>query len=918
MAMDAHRHDEFSSFDGFGKALDLARLAKKKGLTALGLTNHGNMNGIIEHYIACKQEGVKPILGVEAYFQPKFNKKNPSPVSYHLCLFAKTLDGYKNINRIMSYAFLKQKYKKPIVDFPLLRKYSKDVIATSGCIASFISQAIIKDKYEIAKKAIDEFVDIFGKDNFYIEIQPYKISEKGVQEKVNVWLVKYAVKNKMKMILTSDSHYGDEEDYPTYMKMHEIKSSDDFAGDTYEERYMPAAGELEKRFIKMHKRDFPKTYKKIVEKFKKDMQEFEDKIDGEMLDKLELELPKVSDNSSEQLWNNIVEGLKKKGKYKKEYVKRCKEEYEVIKYHGFEDYFLIVQDYVLWAKNRGIKVGPGRGSVCDSLVAYALDITDVDSLYFNLDFRRFLRKDKKKLPDVDIDFEPERRDEVIQYIINKYKGHAAQICSYGLYKVDNLLNDLFKVCGLDEKVEGLTDYEIREIKQTQKDIKQWVKKNVIDEEFHYESVQHDPKCREWNRKYDNIILHFSKMFKKVRYIGTHAAGVAVVGGNLLDYTSLQTFGNKEKGTWKILTAYDLNNLETINVVKFDILGLRTLNVTKELEQLTNDCFSYKWLEDEKIYEYFKEGKTDGIFQFEKDTAKEIMRKIQVENVNDVIAVNALNRPGPLSLKMPEQYAENKFSGDYEGNIWAEYTKDSYGTIIYQEQIMSICTEIGLMSMSDADKVLKFMKGTNMTERALREKEREEKRLRSLFIEGAQKSVGLTKEEANSLFESLIVYSFNKGHATGYGLISIQQMYYKVKYPELFWYVTLKYAANDSDLFRLKVEAIKEGNIILLPHVNFGAMYSIVKIDGERAIAEGLQNIKGVGPKAAIAIEEERKKNGRFKNKEDFLKRMSYPRTPVNKGVIKALEESGALLFDKKTYFNRVQKYNAHLYSMSLK
>ncbi len=907
MALDLHRHDEFSSFDGFGKALDLVRIAEKQGITALGIANHGNMNGIIEHWLACKQTGIKPILGIEAYFQPKFNKHDPKPDSFHLCLFASNLQGYKNLNRIMSISSIEQKYKKPICDFDLLEKYSEGVFTTSGCIASFISQSILNGKLDIAEKAIKKFISIFGRDNFYVEIQPYSVSEKGLQERLNVQLIKLAMKLDLKMVLTSDSHYGAKNDYDTYMKMHQMKSSDDFAGDTYAERYMPAKDDLGKRFLDMHSNDFKNPYM-ILNRCLDGLDEIEEKVDGEILDKLELKLPKLSegtsDNSVKTLMENIKQGLREKDKYEKKYLQRCKQEYDVIVHHGFEDYFLVVQDYVKWAKARGIKVGPGRGSVCNSAVAYALDITEVDSVYFDLDFTRFLRMDKKKLPDIDLDFETDRRDEVIDYIVKKYPGKAAQICSYGLYKVDNLLNDLFKVCGVEQDSD-------------KKDIKQWVSKNVIDDAFDYDSICSTNECKYYNKRFDDIVKHFSKMFKKVRYIGTHAAGVAVAGGDLLDYVSLESRGGKldketgERLGYKISTAYDLNNLEAINVVKFDVLGLRTLSVTKELEEMTNECFNYKWLEDEEVYEYFREGKTEGIFQFERGTAKDILIKIGTDSFNDVVAASALNRPGPLSLKMPDQYAHNKYEDNNGNEPWKRFTDKTYGTIVYQEQVTSICREIGLMEPSDADKILKFMKGTQMTESAIRMRETEEKRLREIFRAGAKKTCKMTIDEADDLFDKITIYTFNEGHSTGYSLVSLQQMYYKVKHPVLFWYVTLKYASDDASLARLKVEAVKEGNVILLPHVNYGSEYKIVTLDGQKALAEGLVNIKNVGEKAANLIEGERLDNGPFKNIDDFIDRTKS--RIVNKRVIDALTEHGALEFNKKVYLGRVVKYNSTLY-----
>ena len=571
------------------------------------------------------------------------------------------------------------------------------------------------------------------------------------------------------------------------------------------------------------------------------------------------------------------------------------EEFEVIKENGFHDYFLIVQDYVMWAKNNGIAVGPGRGSVCNCEVAYALGITDVDSLYFGLDFRRFLRKDKKKLPDIDIDFETSRRGEVIQYLIKKHKGKAVQICSYGLYKVDNLLNDLFKVCGVTEP-------------EAKKSIKAYVNQNIDSEtkNFDYESIKYNNRCKELNARYSYILKHFDKMYKKVRYIGTHAAGVAIVGTNIFDYTSVERHGDK------FSSAYDLNNLEKINAIKFDMLGLRTLSVLKELKELTGEEFKDEWLEDEELYKQFRKGNTEAIFQFERSTAADILKNIKADCVEDICAANALNRPGPLGLKMPEQYAYNKAHvNEMKKSIYYEMTKDTYGTVVYQEQITAICREIGGLSWDDSDKVLKFMKGSNMTERSMQERDREEGRIKELFIKGAKKK-GISKNEATEIFDKLLTYSFNKGHAMGYALIAIEMMYYKVHYPMYFWYVNLKYAPHDTEEFKYKKIAISDGTVVLTPHINATARYSLRKVDGEVCIQEGMMTIKGVGEKVALAIEEERRKNGKYTDIDNLEDRL--PKRVLNARVINALKEAGACDFNKKRYFERVLKYNTSIIS----
>lgn len=911
---DLHRHDEKSSFDGFGKPKELAKRAKALGYTSLGLSNHGDMSGLVEHYFECKAVDIKPILGDEVYFQPKFKKVRKS---FHLCLFIKNIKGYKNLNRIVSYANRKQFYYKPIVDFKLLEKYSEGLICTSACVGGLLSQMIINDKFDAALRYAKKFVDIFG-DDFYIEIQPYELTEEGLQEKANVGLLKIARKLNIKCILTSDSHFEKPEDFDTYLKMHEIGGHLDF-GATYTERYMPTEEEIKKRFIRMHKTDLEEVGRH-ARRMIKNLEEIDEKVDEEILELLELKLPVFEEgiDSKKLLHKNIKEGLKKKGRYTKEHLKRCKEEYDVICYHGFEDYFLIVQDYVKWAKEQGIGVGPGRGSVCNSQVAYALDITTVDSLFFGLDFRRFLRKDKKKFPDIDLDFETDRRSEVIDYLIGKYNKRAARICSYGTYKVDNLVNDLAKVCGLKDPEKDDDCY--KEKKEENDDEKKRIKKlfnSYINPETYaldYDKASKTREVKELNHKYDNIMKHISKLYLKFRFFGTHAAGVAITGNNIMDHTAIE-----RRAREAFTTSYDLNNIERVNAIKFDMLGLRTMSIIKELRDLTGvEEFDYDWLDDGELFRQFGLANTDGIFQFESLGSKSVLTEIDCDCYEDVFAASALNRPGPLSLGMVSQYAEAKSNVNikskhvsHDDNIFYDYASDTYGCFVYQEQIMKACVDLGQMSWEDADRVLKLIKGGSWDNNVVKKQMRDKAELLEKFVTGASNN-GVDKKVAEDVFEHILVYSFNKGHTVGYGLISIEQMYYKLYHPLQFWFVTLKYA-KDADMRRLSAKAIKDGNIILLPHVNFNSTYSIVNVDGEDCLSAGLLDIKNVGAKAAEIIMQERLQNGNYTDLDDFMDRMVQYKSIVNKRVLNALTESGALEFDQQTYFVRCEKYNATLY-----
>ena len=363
---DLHRHDEYSTFDGYGKPEELAKIAKELGYNSLCTTNHGNTNGLVQTYKACKDNGLKAILGVEGYFLPKYT---PQTRGYHLILIAKNLVGYGNMNRIQ-YEGDMQKYYNPIWDFSILEEHSEGLICTSACVAGYLGQCIKSDNLDKAKKYLKKLQSIFG-DDFYIEIQPYSVDEEkegiNLQRYINIKSIELAEELGIKCILTSDSHRGRKEDWESYLKMHEVAGHNlDHIEDTYKERYMPVPGDLKKRFYKMHKADFGEVRtKKLAMQMVKNLEEIEDKCELNYLDQLEEKLPVLYDNSYKVLVEHVKQGLKDRGKYNKKYIDRAKEELDVIKFHHFEDYFLMVEDYVNWAKDNGIAVGPGRGSACN-------------------------------------------------------------------------------------------------------------------------------------------------------------------------------------------------------------------------------------------------------------------------------------------------------------------------------------------------------------------------------------------------------------------------------------------------------------------------------------------------------------------------------------------------------------------------
>lgn len=901
---DLHRHDENSFFDGFGKPIELAKRAKELGYTALGTSNHGNITGLVQHWLACKEIGIKPVLGCEVYFQPKFDRKNPQRKSYHLCLFARNKQGYENLCHILTEANTKQFYYNAIVDFKLLKKYTDGLICSTACISSATSQAIMNGNVETAERLLDKFKSIF-KEHLYVEIQPYKIDKKGTQQKVDYVLMGLAKKKKIKCILTSDSHFGSKEDFDTYCKMHEIGRTTLDVKNTYSERYMPSEYEIVERFAKTYKNKFKKAFE-LAEKFVDNLGKLQDSVEDDILAECELVLPKIETNgeTSEMVLRKMVQkGLKKRGKNTRQYIERCKYELDVIHYHGFDDYFLMVQDYVNWAKEQGIAVGAGRGSACNCLVAYAIGITDVDSIKYKLDFSRFMRKEKKKLPDIDVDFERDRRQEVIDYVVNKYKGKAVQICSYGEYKIDNLINDLSSVCGLPTSGKELDDYDKGENKRIVAEIKHFIREYEEDGSLNINKMLQDERAEIYNSQYDDIIKHFSKLFGKIRQLGKHAAGVAVVGSDISNYTAVV---HGKDGMCN--SSYDLNDLEHINCTKFDMLGLKTMSEMRELEECTGHIVTDEDREEQEIYRQFREGSTDGIFQMEKSAPKKILDMIQCSCIEDVIAVNALNRPAPLQLKMHETYAYNKLSGKIDTSTpYYKYTKETYGTILYQEQTVEVAQKLGHLTSQQSFDLLKIMKKAENLNKP--EYIPIIEQMKKDFFKGCR-SEGLTKEQTKEIWASMLIYGFNKGHSTGYTLISVDQMWYKIHHPAEFWYVKMKYADNDADIHKYSHFAVKDNAVVMLPHVNYTAKTSMRMMDGENVIQQGLSIIKGIGEKAAQTIEDERKAHGAFKDYDDFYDRCKG--RAVTSKVINTLKEQGALEFNKRRYLSRVVKYNSSL------
>lgn len=885
-----HRHSEFSLFDGFGRQRDAARYASELGLTSLGISEHGSISGLVAHYEACKEIGIKAILGCEIYFQPKFNKEKKY---YHMCLFCKDKIGYQNLMRLMTAANIEYFYRKPVVTMALLQKYHKGLVCTTACLAGIASQAILHNHNDKALSRIQLLHKLFG-DDLYIEIMPYAVfDEQGfdMQLKVDNVLLKICDKYGYKPIITTDSHFIKPEDYEAYQLMYKIGNRTMYAD--YSSRYMPSENEVKKRFEKRHERSAIPLLRNTAEIVKK--------CDVDLENLFVEDIPKVDygEDSKTLIKRLVKEGLKDKGKWNKTYIQRAKHELNIIFDLGFEDYFILCWDIISFARKNNIGYGHGRGSVCGSLVAYAMGITDVDAIQQGTMFERFLRPGKHKMPDIDMDFESERRQEVIDYIHERYKGRTAQIATYGLYKADNLINDLFRV--RDDLPREYIDIMKKEIKIVYPSI---AAMGGIDIEL--EPLLNNKKLRQIDRE-TGVVTLFYKFYRQTRFMGRHAGGVAITCGELTDQFALIKVRNNYQ------SCFDLNGLHTLKVLKMDILGLKTVSIIKQLEKMTGVEYNEKMLTDKKVIKAFRECDTNGIFQYEKAGAKGMLELIEPTTFADVAVISALNRPGPLGCRMHEQFANAKNNNENADYIAAKYLPETYGCFVYQEDILRICSQLGGLNWEEAETLMKGLdihSNDNIQKRqvifgpgGLREK----------FLKNARKNnKEYSTKEYSELFESMLNgYLFNKGHAVGYCLLSFQQMWYKVHYPFEFWLVTLQNEADEHKLAVYETEASKAGIVILPPHINGTAKYGATELFGERCISKGLSNVKGVGPKAAEFIEA----NGPYLDKPDFDEKIE--KRICNARVLRVLEEVGAFEFNEERRKKQIILENRKIYNRQI-
>ena len=873
-----HVHTEFSLLDGSNKIKEYVSRVKELGMNSAAITDHGVMYGVIDFYREAKKQGINPILGCEVYVAPnsRFDREitGGDDRYYHLVLLAENEEGYANLTKIVSKGFVEGYYYKPRVDKELLRKYHKGIIALSACLAGEVARFLTKGLYEEAKKTALEYQEIFGEGNFFLELQDHGIPEQGL---VNQQLFKMSEETGIELVATNDIHYTYAED----AKPHDIllciqtgkKLSD-------ENRMRYDGGQYYVKSEEEMLRLFPYA-KQALENTQKIADRCHVEIEFGVT-----KLPKydVPDGytSWEYLQKLCYEGLEKRyGDPSEELKNRLSYELETIHQMGYVDYFLIVWDFIKYAKDHGISVGPGRGSAAGSIVSYCLEITTIDPIRYQLLFERFLNPERVSMPDIDVDFCYERRQEVIDYVTRKYgKDCVAQIVTFGTLAARGVIRDVGRVMDLPYAyVDSISKMIPQELGIT------------IDK-----ALKMNPdlkKLYDTDETVTNLIDMAKRLEGLPRHCSMHAAGVVICQKPVDEYVPLSRAAD---GT--ITTQFIMTTLEELGLLKMDFLGLRTLTVIqnavllarRKQPELNINQIDYN---DQKVLDYIGTGKTDGVFQLESAGMKGFMKELKPHNLEDVIAGISLYRPGPMDF-IP-QYIRGKNDSSsitYDCPQLEPILAPTYGCIVYQEQVMQIVRDLAGYSLGRSDLLRRAM---SKKKAAVMEKERK------IFIYGDEETGvpgciknGIDEQTANKIYDEMIdfaKYAFNKSHAAAYAVVSYQTAWLKYYFPVEYMAALMTSVIDNPSKVSEYIYACRQMNIkILPPDINKGeANFSV---DGGD-IRYGLAAIKSIGRPVIKAIVEDREELGLFQNLEDFITRLSA-KNVLNKRTIENLIKAGAL------------------------
>lgn len=874
-----HLHTEHSLLDGMCRISDVTALAHRYGMKALAITDHGTMGGVVKFYEAALKHGVKPVIGSEMYIAPqsRFDKKSKGQKDafFHITLLARNNQGYQNLLKLSTLSYTEGFYYKQRIDKEILSRHSEGLIALGGCLKGEVSSLLLEGEMEKAKEAAGFYREILGKENFYLEIMDNKLPE---QYKANALMLELGKKNGIGVVATNDCHYLHKEDAFAHevllciQTQAHIDDADRMRFQT-DEFYFKTPEEMIHAFS-----ETPEAITNTVE--------ISERCNVH-LSIGEYHLPKFfppeGKTADEYLENLIKEGLKEKlnvecgvleEKSENPVIKRAGYEFKVIKDMGFSSYFLIIHDFVREAKRKKIMVGPGRGSAAGSLVAFLLDITEINPLSHNLIFERFLNPERVSLPDIDVDFCDRRRSEVVDYIRSKYgENNVAQIGTYGRMAARAVLRDAGRALGFSyaevdriaKLISGEPGVSLEEELQSNSDIK-----NIV------ENDENIKKLFKISLKLEGLARHSS----------IHAAGLVITEKPVCEYAPLL---RGPKG--EVATQYEMEGVEKIGLLKIDILGLKTLSVIEDALNLIRerkgiDIKEFP-LDDLKTYSMLAEGNSTGIFQLESKGMQDLLKEINPRDFEDIVAVLALYRPGPMKSGMVKEYIKRKKDPSqikYDSPILEPILNSTYGVILYQEQVMEIAHKMAGFTMGQADELRKSM-GKKIVE-AMEKK-------RGMFIEGAKKN-GVSEHLGKKIFEQIAKfagYGFNKSHSAGYALLSYQTAFLKANYPLEFMTALLNSEMGNFAKISEYIEECEKMNIwILLPDIcESGEYFKIFSND----IIYGLGCIKNVGGGAIKSIIEARK-TGPFKSLFDFCERVNL-RT-ANRKVIESLVKAGAFDF----------------------
>lgn len=856
-----HLHTEFSLLDGACRIKQLVLRAKELGMQSLAITDHGNMYGAVDFYKACKSEGIKPIIGCEVYVAPRtrFDREKVLDKEYnHLILLCKNEQGYKNLIKLVSLSFTEGYYYKPRIDRDILEKYHEGLICLSACLAGEIPQKLLSADYESAKESALWYYSVFGNGNYYLEVQDHGLPE---QKTVKEGLKRLSKETGIPLIATNDVHYIEQEDSKIQQVLICIATNHIIGEDTglefhSNEFYLKSEEEMKTLFA-----DIPEAVENTAVVAEKCSFDFE--FGNTKLPYFEIE---GSMSHFEYFRDKCFKGLYERYENPpEEYINRLEYELSTVEKMGYTDYYLIVADFVSFAKSNGIPVGPGRGSGAGSIAAYCIGITDVDPMKYNLLFERFLNPERVSMPDFDIDFCYERRQEVIDYVTEKYGAdHVAQIVTFGTLQTRAAIRDVGRAMGMPyASVDAVAKLVPNDFKIT---IDEAVKKS-----------KELSSLMEENPQVNELINTARKVEGMPRNTSTHAAGVVITHDPVCEYVPLAT------NDGLVVTQYIMTTLEELGLLKMDFLGLRTLTVISDASRNAGIDIEKISIEDPEVYKLFARGQTEGVFQFESSGMKQMLMNLKPTRLEHLIAANSLYRPGPA--KQIDTFVENSHHPErihYDTPLLKPILEDTFGCIVYQEQVMQIFRALAGYSYGRADVVRRAM---SKKKKDVLEAER------ITFINGCAKN-NISKETATGIFDKIsefAKYAFNKSHAACYALVAYRTAYLKRYYPAQFMAALLTSVLDSSNkVARYIAESKRLGLKLAVPDVNtsmkgFSANGNIINY--------GLLGIKNLGSEFINDIIKERE-NGKYKDLFDFCSRLQT--SHFNRRAVESLIRSGAL------------------------